>query len=68
MSENNGKIFIRRKEARERLGVSDEVFTKLVAAKRLKPYYLTKGGRAHYAASQVEALISQPNPQPKKSK
>lgn len=62
------KLFIRRSEARERLGVSEEVFTKLVLCKRLKPVKLTPNGRAFYRSADVEALSQVPDPKPKTPK
>lgn len=81
MSEH-AKLFIRRSEARERLGVSEEVFTKLLLCKRLAAVKLTPNGRAFYRSADVEALAtkaptpvpskegnrSNPNNQPKKNK
>lgn len=60
----SNQLFIRRAAARAKLGVSEQVFTKLVNARKLTPYYLTKGGRAHYATSQVEALSHPSTPTP----
>ena len=62
---SNVKLLLRRSEARERLGVSEQVFTKLVTAGRVKAIYLTRGGRAFYAASAIESLTQPPTPNPK---
>jgi hypothetical protein len=74
---SNEKLFIRRSEARARLGVSEEVFTKLIRCKSLKPVKLTPNGRAFFKAAEVDGLanrpaasgkLSTPTPTPKKSK
>lgn len=76
----SNKLFIRRSEARARLGVSEEVFTKMVQQAVLTPVRLTRNGRAFYASAAVEKLAefearakinfskAQPQPQPKKTK
>lgn len=52
--------FMRRKEVRERLGVTDEEFTKLVRAEAIKPHYFPrkggKKGRAVYLEHEVMAF------------
>lgn len=52
------QVFVRRGEAKDYLGVTDQVFTDLVKAKVLDPFY-PRGqgrGRALYYRSQVLAL------------
>lgn len=58
------KLLLRRGEARTKLGVSDEVFTKLVACRRLTPVFLTPGGRAFYKSTEVDALTKLQTPTP----
>ena len=58
------KLYLRRSEARQLLGVSEQVFTKLVQIGRLQPVHLTPNGRAFFATAQVTALAT-PTPNPK---
>lgn len=50
------KLFLRRGEVRDMLGISEQVMTKLVQAKTLTPRYLVDGGQAYYLRTEVLKL------------
>jgi hypothetical protein len=56
MSELPDKLWVRRGEAREYLGISEQAFTKLLTTGALEPVYFPGGARALYERKQVLEL------------
>lgn len=52
------KLFLRRGEVTEILGISEETMTKLVQAGTLTPRYLVDGGRAYFMRTDVLKLTN----------